>query len=194
MKKRLLSLALGTMMVLSTLAGCGSKDGGSAAVNTKPEEQGKVLNIYCWNEEFKSRFEGYYKNVPSDVKVNWVITPNENNAYQNALDAALLKQKDAAADDKIDMFLIEADYALKYVNSDYTLDVKDVGLTDDDLKDMYQYTRISQLTAKENLRLQHGRQLQDSLLTDVLLLRMFLEQMIRIRFRKHFQLGISLIR
>ena len=45
MKKRLLSLALGTMMVLSTLAGCGSKDGGSAAVNTKPEEQGKVLNI-----------------------------------------------------------------------------------------------------------------------------------------------------
>ena len=141
MKKRLLSMALGTMMVLSTLAGCGSKDGGSAAVNTKPEEQGKVLNIYCWNEEFKSRFEGYYKNVPSDVKVNWVITPNENNAYQNALDAALLKQKDAAADDKIDMFLIEADYALKYVNSDYTLDVKDVGLTDDDLKDMYQYTK-----------------------------------------------------
>ena len=56
------------------------------AVNTKPEEQGKVLNIYCWNDEFKSRFEGYYKNVPSDVKVNWVITPNENNAYQNALD------------------------------------------------------------------------------------------------------------
>ena len=98
MKKRLLSLALGTMMVLSTLAGCGSKDGGSASVNTKPEEQGKVLNIYCWNDEFKSRFEGYYKNVPSDVKVNWVITPNENNAYQNALDAALLKQKDAAAD------------------------------------------------------------------------------------------------
>ena len=39
------------------------------------------------------------------------------------------------------MFLIEADYALKYVNSDYTLDVKDVGLTDDDLKDMYQYTK-----------------------------------------------------
>ena len=152
MKKRLLSLALGTMMVLSTLAGCGSKDGGSATVNTKPEEQGKVLNIYCWNEEFKSRFEGYYKNVPSDVKVNWVITPNENNAYQNALDAALLKQKDAAADDKIDMFLIEADYALKYVNSDYTLDVKDVGLTDDDLKDMYQYTKDIATDSKGKLK------------------------------------------
>lgn len=46
LKKRLLSLALGTMMVLSTLAGCGSKDGGSAAVNTKPEEQGVVDQRY----------------------------------------------------------------------------------------------------------------------------------------------------
>ena len=85
-------------------------------------------------------------------KVNWVITPNENNAYQNALDAALLKQKDAAADDKIDMFLIEADYALKYVNSDYTLDVKDVGLTDDDLKDMYQYTKDIATDSKGKLK------------------------------------------
>ena len=54
MKKRLLSLALGTMMVLSTLAGCGSKDGGSAAVNTKPEEQGKVLNIYSGTKSLRA--------------------------------------------------------------------------------------------------------------------------------------------
>lgn len=45
MKKRLLSLALGTMMVLSTLAGCGSKDGGSAAVNTKPEDRVRYLTF-----------------------------------------------------------------------------------------------------------------------------------------------------
>lgn len=58
------------------------------------------------------------------------------------MDEALLKQDSAAADDKIDIFLIEADYALKYVDSDYTLDVKkDIGLTDDDLKDQYQYTK-----------------------------------------------------
>lgn len=45
--------------------------------------------------------------LPSDVKVNFVVTPNENNAYQNALDAALLKQNDVPADEKIDIFLIE---------------------------------------------------------------------------------------
>ena len=80
--------------------------------------------------------------LPSDVKVNFVVTPNENNAYQNALDAALLKQNDVPADEKIDIFLIEADYALKYVDSDYTLDVvNDIGLSKDALADQYQYTK-----------------------------------------------------
>ena len=76
------------------------------------------------------------------ITVKWTINPTTDNNYQNKLDEALLKQDSAAADDKIDIFLVEADYALKYVDSDYTLDVKnDVGLTDDDLKDQYQYTK-----------------------------------------------------
>ena len=57
------------------------------------------------------------------------------------MDATLLKQKDAAADDKIDMFLIEADYALKYVDTDYTLPVKDLGIADSDIADQYKYTQ-----------------------------------------------------
>ena len=121
---------------------------------TLPPRRGKVLNIWCWNDEFQSRFNDYYpgvKEVAADkstttldngVTVKWTINPNDNNNYQNKLDEALLKQDSAAADDKIDIFLIEADYALKYVDSDYTLDVKkDIGLTDDDLKDQYQYTK-----------------------------------------------------
>ena len=34
----------------------------------------------------------------------------------------------AAADDKVDMFLAEADYIIKYVNSDYTMDVSKIGV------------------------------------------------------------------
>ena len=152
MKKRFLSLLLCTVMTTLALTGCGGSK--SAKVETDPNKQGKVLNIYCWNTEFQDRFEYFKKagKVPSDVKVNFVITPNENNAYQNALDAALLKQNEAAADDKIDMFLIEADYALKYVNSDYTLNVKDIGLTDKDLSDMYQYTKDIASTSKGDLK------------------------------------------
>ena len=145
-KRKLAGIFLATTMIMGTLAGCGDSGNSSTAakVNTDESAQGKVLNIYCWNTEFQDRFKYFEKSgkLPSDVKVNFVVTPNENNAYQNALDAALLKQKDAPADEKVDIFLVEADYALKYVDSDYTLDVvNDIGLTKDDLADQYQYTK-----------------------------------------------------
>ncbi len=166
MQRKLLVLMLIGVMLVSSLAGCSSK-GTKGTTETdvsvtepaKSEDvaateapagdaevtQGKVFNIYCWNEEFKSRYTDYFEKagkLPEGITVNFIITPSENNAYQNALDQALLNQESAATDDKVDMFLIEADYALKYVDSDYTLDVKgDVGLADADLADQYQYTK-----------------------------------------------------
>ena len=116
--------------------------------------EGSVLNFWCWNDEFQSRFNDYYpevKEIAADKStttlndgtiVKWTINPNENNNYQNKLDEALLAQDSAAEDDKIDIFLIEADYALKYVDSPYTLDVRaDIGLTDDELAGQYKYTQ-----------------------------------------------------
>ena len=118
-----------------------------AADASKLDNSGKVYNVYCWNTEFKERFEKYYEpNKDSalwdGVTVNWVINPNDNNNYQTKLDEAIKKQADAAADDKIDLFLVEADYAMKYVNSDACLDViGEVGITKDDMKDQYKYTQ-----------------------------------------------------
>lgn len=153
MKKRVLSALLVATMVAATFAGCskpatqqgGSQQGGAAASSS-----GKVLNIYCWNEEFQNRvidhYPGYTKvdathGTIGEVSVVWNITPNKDNAYQNNLDATLQKQSSAKADDKIDMFLVEADYALKYVNSDYAMAVKDLGVTDADTANQYQYTK-----------------------------------------------------
>ena len=130
-------------------AGTETSDAGSDTTAAVSDE-GKVLNIYCWNEEFKSRITDHYPGYTKidatsgtigDVTVKWNITPNDDNAYQNNLDATLLKQADAAADDKIDLFLVEADYALKYVNTDYTMPVADLGITDADLANQYQYTK-----------------------------------------------------
>lgn len=75
------------------------------------------------------------------MTVKWNITPNDDNAYQNNLDATLLNQANAAADHKIDIFLVEADYALKYVDTEYTMPVADLGITDADLANQYQYTK-----------------------------------------------------
>jgi hypothetical protein len=100
-------------------------------------EEGKVFNIYAWNEEFKGFFEKYYE-VPEGVTVNWIIVPNNGGAYQAALDEALLNQADASDDEKVDMFLAEADYIIKYTNSDATQDVKALGVTD--FSNAYNYT------------------------------------------------------
>ena len=123
-----------------------------------------------------------------------MVTPNENNAYQNALDAALLKQNDVPADEKIDIFLIEADYALKYVDSDYTLDVvNDIGLSKDALADQYQYTKDIVTDSKG---VQKGTTWQAtpglfayrrSIAKDVL------ARMIRMQYRHSFLHGISLM-
>ena len=153
MKKKMVSALLCTAMVASMIAGCGSaggNKGGSGNGDADSAAQGKVFNIYCWNEEFKTRITDHYADYEEvdattgkigDITVKWNITPSDDNAYQNNLDATLLKQADASADDKIDMFLVEADYALKYVDSDYTMPIKDLGITDADLSKQYQYTK-----------------------------------------------------
>lgn len=157
MKKRLASLVLAMVMAGTMLVGCGgdaastgnenvasTTNTSDAAAGDETVEQGKIVNVYCWNDEFKSRYEAYAADLAEEhgVEVNFVIVANENNAYQNNLDAALQAQESAAADDKVDIFLIEADYATKYTKSAYALDVVgDIGLTEEDLAGQYQYTK-----------------------------------------------------
>src|SRR5574344_1498167 len=120
-------------LVLTVLAICVSFAFAQAKAEAAPAEQGKVFNIYCWNNEFQVRFEKYFQEaglIPEGVTVNWVVTPNQGMNYQDKLDEALLSQDNKSADEKVDMFLVEADYALKYVDSPYALAVvNDIGLT-----------------------------------------------------------------
>ena len=131
--KKLVATALAVASVLSLMS-CSKANKGT---------DGKVLNIYVWNDEFASRFNSYFpKEKLGDVTVNFIQTPNANNAYQNKLDEVLLGQAKAPADEKVDIFLVEADYALKYVDTNYTLDVKkQIGLTDADLAQQFKYTK-----------------------------------------------------
>lgn len=182
MKKRILAAVLATASILGAVAGCSSNNATSSTgsdassttdssktedsktddSSTTPKAQGKVLNIYAWNEEFKGFFEKYYAGttplneddvkkkgadpiyfdkapgLPEGVTVNWVIKPSDNGVYQDTLDKALKGQSGAKDDDKVDMFLAEADYILKYTNSDYTMDVSTIGVNT--LDTQYKYT------------------------------------------------------
>ena len=106
MKKKLVSALLCATMAASLLAGCGSGDtsdtgssGKKGDAKTEVTNDGKILNIYCWNDEFQSRITDHYpdyKKVDAthgkigDIDVVWNITPSENNAYQNNLDETLI--------------------------------------------------------------------------------------------------------
>ena len=94
---------------------------------TLSESEGKVFNIYCWNEEFKGYFEKYYT-VPEGVKVNWIIQPADDGIYRDSLDRALKNQSSLPADERIDLFLAEPDYIREYVDSDLTMDVSSIGV------------------------------------------------------------------
>jgi hypothetical protein len=139
-----IAAVLSSALIASSLAACSG--GGSKTENTPiaPTSGGKVLNIYCWNDEFRSRIEQYYlpdHPLPDGVTVNWIVTPNADMAYQQKLDQTLPGNSTAAVDDRIDIFLVEADYAVKYTDTKYTLPLSDFGITDADLGDQYKYTK-----------------------------------------------------
>ncbi len=145
--KKLLVLFLALVSVV-TLSAC-NEDAEATVLN----EEGAVLNIRVWNDEFIGRFRNYYPGylktnedgsdlLDDGTIVNWIQVANDNNGYQNALDTALQNQDNADADDKVDMFLIEADYALKYANDTYALDVmEDLKIPEATLAQQYQYTK-----------------------------------------------------
>src|SRR5690554_916743 len=126
-------------------------NGGSSGIEAT--EEGDTLVIRVWNDEFIRRFRDFY---PGYVKTNsdgtdllddgtivkWIQVANDDNAYQIALDTALGNQDSAAADDKVDIFLIEADYATKYANDRFALDVhEDLNIRESVFADQYQYTK-----------------------------------------------------
>lgn len=162
-KKNLKAAGIAALAGLS-LCGLASCGGGKTWVKpVTPEysatatDGGNVINIRVWNDEFIQRFRDYYPGA-TEVKaleeykipavngtgtktVKFLVTANQNNAYQNALDLAITQQASASADNKMDMFLFEADYALKYVNSNASVDIADLGITSTDTAEMYQYTK-----------------------------------------------------
>ena len=164
------------------------------------EDEGKVLNIQVWNEEFKSRITDHYPGYEAvdethgkigDVDVVWTITPSDDNAYQNNLDSILPGNVDAAADDKVDIFLIEADYALKYVDADadVAMTMADLGINEEDLSKQYTYTQDIVKDADGMIRASSWQACSAGLIYNREIARKFLEAMIRLMFRKRLRTG-----
>ena len=175
MKKKLLSVVLASAMLTGTLAGCvsgasgtapadngGSADAGTeaaagdAASDDAQTEEGKVINIYSFNDELRTRITAVYpaiENTSDDgtvstlndgTEIHWIINPNQDGVYQDKLDEALMNQAGAAADDKVDLFAAEIDYIVKYTDADVdaAMPLSDLGINPDtDLADQFAFTK-----------------------------------------------------
>lgn len=176
MKKKVISILLSTAIIAGTLAGCGSTasqtsegNGADAAVTeAAASEEGKIINIYCWNNEFRERVEAVYAEVKETsedgsvttlndgTEIHWIVNPNQDGVYQQKLDEALLNQANAAADDKVDIFLSETDYVNKYSDADagVAMALTDLGINPEtDLADQFDFTRV---TASDQNGVQRG--------------------------------------
>ena len=154
---------VGAVGATGLLAACGGGDSTAASGSTGEaaggaSAEGKVINIYSWNDEFRTRLEAVYPEVVSTsddgtvttlkdgTEIHWVINPNQDGVYQQKLDEALLNQAGASADDKVDIFLSETDYVFKYTDAaaDVAMPLTDLGIDPDtDLADQYPFTKTT---------------------------------------------------
>ncbi len=168
MKQKVISTMLLLSMGATLLAGCGTTAGNGTEGGASNAAEGKVINIYSWNDEFRTRVEAVYPEVKETSKdgtitylkdgteIHWIVNPNQDGVYQQKLDEALSKQADAAADDKIDMFLSETDYVFKYTDkdADVAMPLKDLGIDcDKEFADQFDFTRK---TASDSDGVQRG--------------------------------------
>lgn len=94
--------------------------------------------IYGWNTDVQnSVVAAFNEKYPDDAgRIVFVNTGGSDN-YQTKIDALL---DDPSNKYYPDIFAMEMDYIMKYTDSDYTLDLSEVGLADDDYANMYDYT------------------------------------------------------
>lgn len=94
--------------------------------------------VYCWNADVMNNVIKYFAEAyPEDADRIVYVNTGGTDYYQTKIDALL---GDPTNPQYPDMIALEMDYIMKYTDSEYTLPVTDLGITEADMKNMYQYT------------------------------------------------------
>lgn len=180
MKKKIISSLLAVSVLMTALTGCGGGDkpsndaqgtaasssnqtaapsssGNENAAEPAPAtDEGKVINIYSFNDELRTRITAVYSEIESTsedgtsstlkdgTEIHWIINPNQDGVYQDKLDEALGNQLTASDNDKVDIFAAELDYIVKYTDADIdaAMTLESLGINPDtDLADQFEFTK-----------------------------------------------------
>lgn len=157
--KKLFALLLAVAMTLCLLAGCGNSGASSAAASASgsaaasasasasaiPENTvtgdpsaKDAFVIWGWNTDYVTILEKVLPKYLSADELKRVVFVNAGGSdyYQDKIDEILA---DPSNELYPDIMLLEVGYVQKYVQSDYLQDVSALGITKDDMANMYDY-------------------------------------------------------
>ena len=152
MRKKILSILLCTAMTVGMLTGCGfndkseksgTGDSGSDATalptnavsgNADAED---AFVVWGWNEDIQKILDGPFKEDYPDLyeRIVFVNTAGSD-FYQTKVDEIIGDESNSLYPD---LMGLEVDYVLKYVNSDYLLDVFELGIQPVNYANQYSY-------------------------------------------------------
>ena len=147
--RKVLALMLALVMVMS-MSACGmindgaaitgdvaATTGDGAATTDEIARVGDPFYVYSWNTEIGDRLEYFKKAYPEEGARIVYVNTGGSDTYQEKMDA-ILSTPDA--EQYPDLMGLEADYIKKYVSSDYTMDIAQLGITPADYANQYEYT------------------------------------------------------
>lgn len=96
----------------------------------------KVIKIYTWNDEFEVIY-GYScreKMEKRGISTEFIVKPNHDGVYLTNLNNEL-------EEGEVDIFLLEPDALVKYMNGEYATDIEVLGITKKDIENQYDFTK-----------------------------------------------------
>lgn len=172
MKRRYGSRLLAAALAAMVLGGCTAAENGGAQGNAQAPsgeasggtgqegaseaeaaaDGGTVLNIYCWDAEFRHCLEQYYPDYEKvdeetgrigDVTVRFLVIPAEDGAYEERLDAVLAENEAAAPEERADLFLVDSENAARYTTGETkrALKLSSLGIAGEELSSQYDFTQ-----------------------------------------------------
>ncbi len=151
--KKGIALSICAVMIFFILSSCGLSSGALPAGEAKADhsKEGEVINFVVYQDTMKNVVNTYYPEVEGvsedgeytylkdGTKIHWIVNGAE--VFQSKLDDYLKIQETVDADQRIDMVDLEGDYMKKYLEMGVCVPLSDLGITADDMKDQYQYTK-----------------------------------------------------
>ncbi len=113
-------------------------DSSSAESGNKFSDDGDTLSILCWTPDDVTKMIENFTDTTGEYNGKKVEYVNVGKKGQEAREQYVTYFK---GDEDVDLFVLEADWILEYIDNDeYTAPITDLGFSEDDFKGNYAYT------------------------------------------------------